>query len=54
MISDERKLFIHIAVTAFRTSDKEVLERYANTIANQLDEEEIDYAITLMKGEVKK
>ena len=49
MISDERKLFIHIGATAFRTSNKELLERYVNKFVEQLNEEETEYALSLFE-----
>ncbi len=49
MISDKRKLFIQIGATAFRTSDKELLEKYVNAFVDKLTEEEIDYALSLFK-----
>lgn len=47
MISDERKLFIMIGATAFRTSNKEILEKYVTTFVEQLNEEETEYALNL-------
>lgn len=51
MTQDKRKLFIHMIVTAFKTSDKKLLERHATAFTNQLNEEGIDYAIALLKEE---
>lgn len=52
MISDERKLFIHIGAKAFKTSNKEQLERFVNTFVEGLNEEETEYALNLFKGKI--
>ena len=48
MISNERKLFIHIGA---RASNKEQLERFVNSFVDGLNEEEIEYALNLFKRE---
>jgi len=53
MISDKRKLFIHIGAKAFRASNKEQLERFVDTFVDGLNDEEQEYAIGLFKGKIQ-
>ena len=50
MISNERKLFIFIGAKAFRTNNKEKLEKFVNKFVEGLNAEETEYALSLFKG----
>ena len=49
MITNKRKLFIMIGAKTFRTCDKALLEKYTTNFVTGLNEEEIDFALSLFK-----
>lgn len=53
-ISNERKLFIHICLGAFKTDNEEMAEKWADKVVKQLNEEELEYAIKVMDGYKKR
>lgn len=52
MITKKRQLLLFIACKAFRTCDRELLERYTNSLIKQLNDEELDYCLNLFKKEI--
>jgi len=49
MITKKRKLFLYIGCKAFRTCDKELLEKFTNSFVDKLNEEELDYCLDLFQ-----